>query len=69
MYCELASIPEQIPRIMESAMRAALERGGVAVVVIPGGVFFADAPAGAGDPGAQGGLGDPAGRGPARGRG
>ena len=28
-------------------MRAALERGGVAVVVIPGGVFFADAPAGA----------------------
>ena len=46
VYCELASIPEQMPHIMESAMRAALERGGVAVVVIPGGVFFADAPAG-----------------------
>src|ERR1700674_5648083 len=35
VYCELASVPEQIPHIMESAMRAALERGGVAVVVIP----------------------------------
>src|ERR1700680_5048569 len=32
VYCELASVPEQIPHIMESAMRAALERGGVAVV-------------------------------------
>ncbi len=47
VYCELASIPEQIPHIMESAMRAALERSGVAVVVIPGGVFFADVPSGA----------------------
>ena len=45
VYCELASIPEQIPHVMESAMRAALERRGVAVVVIPGEVFFADAPA------------------------
>ena len=47
VYCELASIPEQIPHVMESAMRAALERGGVAVVVIPGEVFFADVPSGA----------------------
>ena len=47
VYCELASIPEQMPRLLESAMRAALERGGVAVVVIPGEVFLADAPAGA----------------------
>src|ERR1700723_3224052 len=47
VYCELVSIPEQIPHVMESAMRAALERGGVAVVVIPGGVFFADPPSGA----------------------
>ena len=46
VYCELASIPEQIPHVMESAMRAALERGGVAVVVIPGEVFFADVPSG-----------------------
>jgi pyruvate dehydrogenase (quinone) len=44
VYCELVSIPEQIPSVMESAMRAALERGGVGVVVIPGEVFFADAP-------------------------
>src|ERR1700749_435322 len=47
VYCELAAIPEQIPHVMESAMRAALERGGVAVVVIPGEVFFADVPPGA----------------------
>lgn len=47
VYCELASIPEQVPHVMESAMRAALERGGVAVVVIPGEVFFADVPSGA----------------------
>ena len=46
VYCELVSIPEQIPGVMESAMRAALERGGVGVVVIPAEVFFADAPAG-----------------------
>jgi pyruvate dehydrogenase (quinone) len=44
VYCELVSIPEQIPGVMESAMRAALERGGVGVVVIPAEVFFADAP-------------------------
>jgi len=47
VYRELISIPEQIPRIFEIAMRAALERGGVAVVVVPGEVFFADAPTGA----------------------
>jgi pyruvate dehydrogenase (quinone) len=47
VYRELISIPEQIPRIFEIAMRAAVERGGVAVVVVPGEVFFADAPAGA----------------------
>jgi len=44
VYCELISVPEQIPRVLEMAMRAALARGGVAVVVIPGEVFFADAP-------------------------
>ena len=40
VYCELVSIPEQMPRVLETAMRAALQRGGVAVVVVPGGVFF-----------------------------
>jgi pyruvate dehydrogenase (quinone) len=41
VYCELVSEPEQIPRVLEIAMRAALARGGAPVVVIPGGVFFA----------------------------
>jgi pyruvate dehydrogenase (quinone) len=44
VYCELASIPEQVPRLLEMAMRAALQRSGVGVVVIPGEIFFADAP-------------------------
>jgi pyruvate dehydrogenase (quinone) len=45
VYCELVSIPEQLPRVLEMAMRAALARGGVGVVVVPGEVFLADAPA------------------------
>jgi pyruvate dehydrogenase (quinone) len=47
VYCELVSVPDQLPRILQVAMRAALQRGGVAVVVIPGEVFLADAPSGA----------------------
>jgi pyruvate dehydrogenase (quinone) len=43
VYCELVSVPEQLPRVLETAMRAALARGGVAVVVVPGEVFLADA--------------------------
>ena len=35
VYVELVSVPEQLPRVLEIAMRAALERRGVAVVVIP----------------------------------
>ena len=46
VYCELASIPEQFPQILEIAMRTALERRGVAVVVVPGEVFLADSSAG-----------------------
>src|ERR1700727_2776088 len=46
VYCELVSVPEQLPRVLETAMRAALARGGVAVVVVPGEVFLADAPIG-----------------------
>ena len=46
VYCELVSVPEQLPRVLEMAMRAALARRGVAVVVVPGEVFLADAPAG-----------------------
>ena len=48
VYCELASVPDQVPRLVEMAMRAALQRGGVGVVVIPGELFFAGAPAGPG---------------------
>jgi pyruvate dehydrogenase (quinone) len=46
VYCELASIPEQFPQILEIAMRTALERRGVAVVVVPGEVFLAESSAG-----------------------
>ncbi len=37
-YCELVSHPEQIPRILEIAMRTAFSLRGVAVVVLPGDV-------------------------------
>jgi pyruvate dehydrogenase (quinone) len=47
VYCELVSVPEQLPRVLEIAMRNALQRGGVAVVVIPGEVFLAEAASGA----------------------
>ena len=44
VYCELVSTPEMAPRILEMAMRAAIEENGVAVVVIPGEIFLASAP-------------------------
>src|SRR4051794_11985714 len=37
-YCELVSSPEQMPRTLELAIRAAIGKGGVAVIVIPGNV-------------------------------
>ncbi len=37
-YCELVSSVEQMPRVMEIAMRTAIQKQGVAVVVIPGDV-------------------------------
>src|SRR5258707_300589 len=37
-YCELVSRPEQMPRVLGIAMRTALTKRGVAVVVIPGDV-------------------------------
>jgi pyruvate dehydrogenase (quinone) len=39
VYCELVSNPEMAPRIVQIAMRTAVEERGVAVVVIPGEVF------------------------------
>jgi pyruvate dehydrogenase (quinone) len=46
VYSELVSVPEQLPRVLEIAMRSALEHRDVAVVVIPGEVFLSDSPAG-----------------------
>jgi pyruvate dehydrogenase (quinone) len=40
VYCELVGVPEQMPRVLETAMRFAVERSGVAVVVIPGEIFL-----------------------------
>ncbi|MFF1879815.1 ubiquinone-dependent pyruvate dehydrogenase [Leifsonia sp. NPDC058230] len=42
VYCELVSVPEQLPRVLEIAMRTAIERRGVAVIVVPGEVFLKD---------------------------
>ena len=40
LFCELVSVPEQLPRLLEIAMRAAVEGPGVAVLVVPGEVFL-----------------------------
>jgi pyruvate dehydrogenase (quinone) len=45
VYSELVSVPEQFPRVLEIAIRTALERRGVAVVVIPGEVLLSESPA------------------------
>jgi pyruvate dehydrogenase (quinone) len=44
VYCEMVSVPEQLPRLLQIAMRAAVQRVGVAVMVVPGEVFLAGAP-------------------------
>lgn len=46
VYRELVSTPEMAPRILEMAMRTAIEENGVAVVVIPGEIFLSRADAG-----------------------
>ena len=43
-YCELISDPAQFPWVLETAMRTAVEKRGVAVVVVPGDIFFEKAP-------------------------
>ena len=47
VFSELVSVPEQLPRLLEVALRHAIERSGVAVLVVPGEIFFhsVDAPA------------------------
>ena len=44
VYAELVSVPEQLPRILQIAMRSAVERRGVAVVVVPGEILQHEAP-------------------------
>ncbi len=41
-YCELVSQPEQLPGVMEAAIRAAVGKRGVAVIVMPGDIALAD---------------------------
>jgi pyruvate dehydrogenase (quinone) len=41
-YCELVSRPEQLPGVLESAIRAAIGKRGVAVVAIPGDIALAN---------------------------
>ncbi|EYT81884.1 ubiquinone-dependent pyruvate dehydrogenase [Streptomyces sp. NPDC003703] len=44
VYAEVINSAESAPRILRMAMRAAVERNGVAVVVVPGEIFLAKAP-------------------------
>jgi pyruvate dehydrogenase (quinone) len=39
-YCEMVGVPEQMPRVLEIAMRTAINLSGVSVIVIPGDVFL-----------------------------
>lgn len=43
-YCELVSDPSQMPYMLENAIRAAVGKRGVAVLVLPGDVAFKPAP-------------------------
>src|ERR1700740_1312779 len=42
-YCELVSEPEQMPRILETAIQTAISKRGVSVIVLPGDVALKDA--------------------------
>jgi pyruvate dehydrogenase (quinone) len=45
VYCEMVSDPQQMPYVLENAIRAAVGQRGVAVLVIPGDVALLPAPA------------------------
>ncbi|MGQ3673701.1 ubiquinone-dependent pyruvate dehydrogenase [Xanthobacter sp. TB0136] len=45
VYCELVSDPAQMPFVLENAIRAAVGKRGVAVIVIPGDIALKEAPA------------------------
>ena len=40
VYVELVNTPQQLPRLLEIAIRAAVEQRGVAVLVVPGEIFL-----------------------------
>jgi pyruvate dehydrogenase (quinone) len=42
-YCEMVGIPEQLPRLLEIAMRTSIAQSTVAVLVIPGEIFLDEA--------------------------
>src|SRR5277367_5003338 len=42
-YCELVSEPEQMPRILETAIQTAISKRGISVLVIPGDIALKDA--------------------------
>jgi pyruvate dehydrogenase (quinone) len=42
-YCELVSHPEQIPRVLEIAIRTAISLRGVSIIVLPGDLALQDA--------------------------
>jgi pyruvate dehydrogenase (quinone) len=42
-YCELVSEPEQMPRILETAIQTSISKRGVSVIVLPGDVALKDA--------------------------
>lgn len=42
LYCELISHPEQMPRILDIAMRTAVSERGVSVIVLPGDIALQD---------------------------
>ena len=42
-YCELVSEPEQMPRILETAIQTAISKRGVSVIVLPGDVALKEA--------------------------
>lgn len=46
-FAEVVTNPKQMPEILHRAMRAAIGKRGVAVIVIPGDIALAEAPAGA----------------------
>ena len=43
-FCEMVSTPDQMPRILDIALRTAVEKRGVSVLVIPGETFLAACP-------------------------